>query len=284
MTKFIDKLINRLETTDSHLCVGLDSNYQNIPDFFKKSFAGDIEKTILNFNQNIIESTADLAIIYKMNLSFYAGFGEAGLRALAATNDYLKKRHPEIMILADCKRSEMGQSVVMVAQEIFDWLKFDCVMVTPWFGFDTLKDYFQDESKGALVYIHDSNPSAAEIQDLTLADGRAVYEVVAQKVAHEWNLNGNLWAEAGITYLTQLRRTREILGPEMPLLVAGIGAQGGKASDLKGLFGKNNRRLIANSSRGIIFSSPATTQEIYFQDVREAAKKLRDELWTTSLL
>jgi orotidine-5'-phosphate decarboxylase len=181
----------------------------------------------LAFNQEVIRQTADLAIFYKMNVSFYAGYGAEGLEGLRLTNEHLETHHPEIQILAGCKRSEMGESVKMVAGELFDWLQFDCVTVTPWFGFDTLKDYFADKTKGVLVCIHDSNPTATEIQDLILADGQRVYEEVARKVAVEWNFNGNLIA----AYPQQLRHIREIIGDEMPLLVAGVGVQGGKVAD-----------------------------------------------------
>ena len=114
--------------------------------------------------------------------------------------------------------------------------------------------------------------------DLVLADGRKVYEVVAQKVAGEWNLNGNVWAEAGATYPEALRRTRQIIGDEMPLLVAGVGPQGGTLSALEGLFGKENRRLLVNSSRGIIFMSSAEDEENYRKDVKNAALTLRNQL------
>jgi len=275
MSIFIQTLKKRLETINSHVCVGLDSNYKFIPDFIKNGQT--VKEAIFDFNKRIIAVTHELAVIYKMNVSFYAAYGHEGLEALRLTNEFLKQNHPEIMILADCKRSEMGQTVEMVAKEIFDWLQFDCVMTTPWFGLDTIRDYLRDESKGVLVYIHDSNPSAGEIQDLKLADGRAVYEVVAEKVANEWNLNGNVWAEAGITYLPQLRRTREIIGEEMPLLVAGVGAQGGKPEDLRGLFGAQGKRLIVNSSRGIIFASKKN-DESYFNEVKMSAFDLKNKL------
>ena len=211
-----------------------------------------------------------------MNLAFYAGFAEEGLKGLKLTNKYLKSAYPDIPILADCKRSEMGSSVKMVKQEIFDWLLFDCIMVTPWFGFDTIKDYLEDDSKGVSVYVHDSNPSAQEIQDLELKDGRRVYEVVAQKVVENWNVNGNVFVEASATYLVQLKKTRKIIGEEMVLFVAGVGAQGGKVNDLKGLFGLKGERLIVNSSRGIIFAGQ--NEKNYFNEVRSAAKKLKEEL------
>jgi orotidine-5'-phosphate decarboxylase len=273
--KFIDKLKDNLSSKNSHVCVGLDSQHSEIPKFMRTE---NISEDIFNFNKKVIEQTADIAVIYKMNVSFYAGFGAEGLKGLELTNKFIKKEYPNIQIFADCKRSEMGGSVEMVKKEIFDWLKFDCVMVTPWFGFDTMKDYFKDETKGIMVYVHDSNPTASEIQDLILADGRCVYEEVARKVSAEWNFNGNLIAEAGATYLPQLRKIRGIIGEEMPLLVAGVGTQGGKAEDLTGLFGTNKQRLIVNSSRGIIFENEATTEDLYFQNVRAKAEKLRNDL------
>jgi orotidine-5'-phosphate decarboxylase len=207
-----------------------------------------------------------------MNLAFYAGFGSEGLKGLRETNAYIRKNYPGIPLLADCKRSEMGESVEMVRREIYEDLGFDCVMVTPWFGYDTIRDYLSNPSHGVVVYVHDSNPSAYEIQDLlvvgrpspegrdsippeSLATPTPLYEYVTRKVIDEWNSNGNVILESGLTYPRALRRVREVAGPDMPLLVAGLGAQGGRAEDLRGLFGTNNRRLFVNVSRGIIFPS-----------------------------
>ena len=93
----------------------------------------------------------------------------------------------------------------MVKQEIFDWLGFDSILVTPWFGQDTIKDYLDDETKGVGVYVHDSNPSAVEFQDLELKDGRKVYEAVAENLVKNWNKNGNVFVEAGATYFTPIK-------------------------------------------------------------------------------
>jgi orotidine-5'-phosphate decarboxylase len=268
----MERLKNRLDNMESHLCVGLDSHYDKLPCFVKKGRS--VSEAIFEFNKMIVEATSDLAAAYKMNVSFYAGYGEEGLAALRRTNRYLREVDPSVPIIADCKRSEMGETVKLVRQEIFDWLGFDCIMVTPWFGSDTLRDYLEDESKGVAVYVHDSNPSAAEIQGLVLSDGRKVYEVVAEKVAGAWNVNGNLFAEAAATYPDALRKIRRIIGEDMPLLVAGIGPQGGKIGDLAGLFGLNGQRLLVNSSRGIIFSSSAADGVEYRQEVRLVARKL----------
>lgn len=276
--KFIDKLIQSIEKTESHVCVGLDSRYDKLPAFIKTL---SVTSSIVAFNTKVIEKTAAHAACFKMNVSFYAGFGYEGLKALALTNNYIHSHYPEKVILADCKRSEMGESVGMVRQELFDWLGFDCVMVTPWFGFDTARDYLLDESQGVCVYVHDSNPSAAEFQDLQLADGSYVYEEVAKRL-HVWNTNGNVFAEAGATYPTQLARIRKIIGEDMVLLVAGIGPQGGKIDDLKGLFGKNHQRLLINSSRGIIYAGIG--KDDYFAEVEKATMDLQKKLYLASLI
>ncbi|MDR0463068.1 MAG: orotidine-5'-phosphate decarboxylase [Pseudomonadales bacterium] len=282
MEKFITKLKRNLDSKNSHVCVGLDSQYGKLPAFIKEGKS--ISEAVFEFNKNIIDVTHDIAVIYKMNTSFYAGYGAEGMEGLRLTNEYIKNNYPDILTLADCKRSEMGESVKMVAGELFGWLGFDCVMVTPWFGVDTIRDYMEDDTKGVVVYIHDSNPSAIEIQDLELADGRKVYEEVARLVATDWNLNGNLWAEAGATYPEQLKKSREIIGDDMPLLVAGVGAQGGQPEVLKGLFGSNGKRLMVNSSRGIIFASQADNAEQYFSEVRQAASDLQNTLLQMSQL
>lgn len=272
--KFIDKLVQSLETSDSNVCVGLDSRYDRIPDEIKNGKS--VSEAILEFNKRVVDATHEYTCAYKSNLAFYGGFGADGLKGLELSNKYIRETYPEIPLFADCKRSEMGESVRMIKGEIFDWLGFDCVMATPWFGSDTIRDYLDDEKNGVLIYVHDSNPSAVEVQDLELKDGRRVYEVVTELCAGAWNTNGNVIVEAGATYPEQLKRVREIVGEEMPILTAGVGAQGATAQSLAGIFGKNGQRLFVNSSRGIIFAGEG--KENYFDHVAQAAKTLRDEL------
>jgi len=267
MVKFIDTLIRSIESKNSHVCVGLDSRYDRLPEEVTKNTS--VSQAIFSFNKEIIAVTHDIAAVYKMNVAFYAGFGAQGLEGLRLTNEYLKSTYPDIPLLADCKRSEMGESVNMVKQEIFDWLQFDCVMVTPWFGFDTVKDYLRDESRGVVVYLHDSNPSASEFQDVELVGGSRLYEYVAKRVSTVWNTNGNIIVEAGATYPKELRQVRRTIGEDMVLLTAGIGIQGGEMDAVKGLFGTNNARLLVNSSRGIIFAGVG--KQDYFAEVRKAA-------------
>lgn len=276
--KFIDTVISSLETSGSHVCVGLDSRFDKIPDDLKKG--ASVSEAIFSFNKRIIEATHDLAAAYKSNVAFYAGFGPDGLEGLRLTNTYLRTTYPGIPVFADCKRSEMGESVTMIKNEIFDWLQFTCIMVTPWFGFDTVRDYLTDERHGICVYAHDSNPTAAEFQELELKDGSRVYEAVTKRIVTDWNKSGNVMVEAGATYPEALRNVRSIIGEEMPLLVAGVGTQGGSVDSLKGLFGANGRRLLVNSSRGIIFAGLGKPD--YFSEVRKSALTLRDALRAAS--
>ncbi len=276
--KFAQKLTQSLDMKDSHVCVGLDSRYDRIPEIVKKGQS--VADAIFAFNKNVLDATHDIAVAYKSNVAFYAGFGPNGLEGLRKTSAYIQETYPSIPHIADCKRSEMGESVKMIEKEIFEWLGFDAILVTPWFGIDTARDYFHDEAYGVGVYVHDSNPSAGEFQDLELADGRRVYEVVTQNVSTTWNKNGNVFVEAGATYPKELARVRHIVGDDMPILTAGIGAQGAKPEVLKGLFGKNGKRLFVNSSRGIIFAGEGSAD--YFQAVRSAAMQLQKELFIIS--
>lgn len=274
---FNQRLINSFEGKNSHVCVGLDSRYDRLPNFVTKGKT--ISEAILFFNTVIVESTFEFAVAYKSNVSFYAGFGAEGLKGLQLTNEYIQNNHPNIPLLADCKRSEMGESVTMVKQEIFDWLHFDCVMATPWFGSDTVKDYVVDEEKGVCIYVHDSNPSAVEIQEVKLENGKYLYEYVTELVTNKWNTNDNVFIEAGATYPIALKRCREIVGENMPILTAGVGVQGGQAKDLVGCFGKNGQRLMVNSSRGIIFAgNQEDSEKEYREKVSHATKELYDIL------
>ncbi len=278
MVTFLSKLISSLETKKSHVCVGLDSRYDRIPELIKKGKS--VSEAIFEFNKNVVEATHEYTSAYKSNVAFYAGFGEEGLKGLQKTNEFLKTNYSDIPLLADCKRSEMGESVKMIKAEIFDWLQFDCVMVTPWFGFDTVRDYLDEEKNGVCVYVHDSNPTAEEFQEVELKDGRRLYEYVTERVCQVWNVSGNVFIEAGATYPEALKKVRKIAGDDMVILTAGVGTQGGKVEDLKGVFGKDGQRLLVNSSRGIIFAGE--NKPDYFVAVKESAQQLRNTLRSAS--
>jgi orotidine-5'-phosphate decarboxylase len=272
--KFIQSLIASLESKQSHVCVGLDSRYDRIPDFIKKS--ATVSQAVFSFNKHVIEVTQDIAVAYKMNLAFYGGFGAEGLEGLRLTNEYLQKTYPEIPRFADYKRAEIGSAVDLLAKEVFDWLGFTCMMVTPWFGMDTITDLLRDSTHGVCVYVHDSNTTAAEFQDISVHMKQKMYEIVAKEIVSQWNTSGNIIVEAGATYPDALKRVRAIVGDTMPILSSGVGLQGGAIDGFSGVFGKNNHRLLVNSSRGIIFAGEG--QKDYFEGVRNAARALKRTL------
>lgn len=281
MSSFIDKLTKRLNSINSHICVGLDSDYNSIPDFMKKN--RDISDSLFEFNKNIILNTHDMAVGYKINLAFYEAYKIEGIKALQSTTKYLKENYSNIPLFADIKRSEIGLSSLKLKEQIFDWLGFDCIMLTPWFGFDSISQFFSDEKYGILIYVHDSNPSASEFQDLKLENGRRLYEEITIRVMQTWNKYGNIIVEAGVTYPKQLKRVREIVGEDMPIFTAGIGQQGGRVANLRGVFGRNNKRLIVNFSRDIIYNFKED-KDNYFKEVKRNVNKLREDILREALL
>lgn len=276
---FIDKLLFRLDSINSHLCVGLDSQYDKVPLEIKKG--KKISQAIFEFNKKIVQVTNKISVAYKINISFYEAYGFEGIRALYRTTWYIKQNYPEIILLADCKRAEIGRGAIMLRRQIIDWLNFDCIMITPWFGYDAVKEFVKDNSVGVSIYVHDSNPSAPEFQDLKLNNGKFLYEFLAQQIINKWNKSGNIIVEIGATYPKQLKRVRQIVGKEMPILTVGIGAQGGKIENLRGAFGKNNRRLIVSVSRGIILAGVG--KKDYFDAVKRTAEKFRNNLLKISM-
>jgi len=249
-TQFIDELSIRTKQIKSYICVGLDSDFEKLPEIVKKN--NSLEKAIYIFNKAIIDATSDITSVYKLNNSFYAGYGIAGLKALQKTNKYIKKNYPEIKIIADCKRSEMKRSAELVAKEIYDELLFDAFTVTPWFGFDTLEPFQSYQGKAVFVLCHDSNPSAGEVQDIKLANGQFLYEHVTELVCQRWNKSGNVLMECPLTYPKVLKKIVKLTPSDQFFLIAGLGAQGGDISDLVVL---KKHNFVVNASRSVIFAS-----------------------------
>jgi orotidine-5'-phosphate decarboxylase len=256
------KLERRMQTNKTLLCVGLDSDLRKIPSSFLNSPTPQFD-----FNRSIIEQTHDLVSAYKPNLAFYEARGEAGLHELKLTLDYLHDQHPDIFTIADAKRADIGNTNLGYATAIFDWLGFDAVTLHPYLGQEALQPFLDRQDKTSIILCRTSNPGAGEFQDLVIDDHPLWYHV-AQKVAQEWNTNGNCMLVVGATYPAEMQRIRTLVG-EMTFLVPGIGAQGG---DVKKAVraGRNSAGLglIINSARDIIFAT----------NPRAAALTLRDAI------
>lgn len=248
---FLISLKKEINKKKSHLCVGLDTDFEKIPAFLKKD--NSTSNIIFNFNKHIIDKTADCIVAYKLNTSFYAAYGIEGLKGMLKTNLYIRRKYPFIKIIADSKRSEMLRSAEMVAKELFNEFLFDSFTSTPWFGFDTLSPYISYKDKAVFILCHDSNPSSIEVQDIMLKNGLRVYEAVTDLVCKKWNKTGNILIEAPLTFPKVLHKIIARSDKDQFFLLAGLGAQKGNIADLK-VF-KSKKNFIINASRSIIFAS-----------------------------
>lgn len=266
---FSDKLSNNIIKNNSLLCVGLDPELSKIPSHMQSK-----ENPQFEFNKAIIDATHDIACIYKPNPAFYEAYGDRGVRELKMTCDYINENYPEIPIIIDAKRGDIGNTNEGYAKYVFDYLQGDAITVMPYMGIESLEVFFQREGKGIIVGCHSSNPGAKEFQELTI-DGKPLYEIVAAELMKQHGDNPNVMMFMGATYPEQLTNIRKIIG-DMTFLVPGVGAQGGTVETfVKAGVNAQKAGLIINASRGIIFASNG---EDFAQKAREEAIKLRDEI------
>lgn len=264
MNSFLDKL-NRKWTDKKFVCVGLDPEFEKLPDSVKESSKAD---SVLNFNKQIIDSTADLVCAYKIQSAFFEALGDEGHRVLKETTKYILKNYPDVAVILDAKRGDIGNSNLGYTQAVFEDLNADAVTVHPYLGKESLQPFLDYQDKGIIVLVRTSNPGAGEFQDLEV-EGKPLYQVVAEHISKEWNDNGNCAVVVGATYPEELKKVREIIGEDMPILIPGIGAQGG---DLETVV-KNG---INSKGTGIIIS--ASRSIIYAPSPKEATLKLHEDI------
>ncbi len=256
----IDKYNARVDTANSLLCIGLDSNIKRLPEQFLTMDYPQFE-----FNKWIIEQTHAYVAAYKPNMAFYEARGAQGLVELQMTMDFLCEQYPDIYTICDAKRADIGSTNDAYASAIFDELGFDAVTLHPYLGRDAMLPFLQRSDKGCIILCRTSNSSAIEFQDLQI-ENRYLWEIVAERVAQEWNSNSNCMLVVGATYPNEMKIVREIIG-DMTLLVPGIGVQGGNVQQtVTAGLNRDGKGLIINSSRGIVFS----------ENPERAAQELRD--------
>jgi orotidine-5'-phosphate decarboxylase len=264
---FVAAVRSAWQKNNSLVCVGLDPDINKLPSHIRK-----MDNPIFEFNRAIIDATGDLVCAYKPQIAYYAA-----VRAedqLEMSINYIHENHPDIPVILDAKRGDIGSTADMYAKEAFERYQADAVTVNPYMGGDTLDPFLKYKDKGVIILCRTSNPGARDIQDLMCGEEK-IYRIIADRASRDWNYNGNVALVVGATYPDELKEVREIIG-EIPLLVPGIGAQGGDVEKAvtKGR-DSSGAGMIINSSRGIIYASSGSN---FAEAARAATVELRDEI------
>ncbi|MET3493720.1 orotidine-5'-phosphate decarboxylase [Variovorax boronicumulans] len=267
---FLDKLAAAQQKNGSLLCVGLDPEPARFPGQFK----GDAGR-IYDFCARIVDATADLVIAFKPQIAYFAAHrAEAQLEQLM---DHMRRNAPHVPVILDAKRGDIGSTAEQYALEAFERYGADAVTLSPFMGFDSVAPYLKHEGKGAFLLCRTSNPGGSDLQGQRLADIEGqpfLYEHVARLAQGPWNLNGQLGLVVGATYPAEIERVRE-LAPTVPLLIPGVGAQGGDAVATVRAGWRADAPIIVNSSRAIIYASSG---DDFADAAKNAARTMRDTL------
>ncbi len=264
---FIKRLEWSQKKNNSLLCVGLDPSLERLPE----SCLGHAQPFLV-FNQALIDATADLVCAYKPQIAHYAACGAE--EELLATISYIHENYPDIPVILDAKRGDIGSTAEKYAIEAFERYQADAVTVNPYLGGDSLEPFLKYEKKGVVILCRTSNPGGGELQGLEV-NGEPLYLKVAELAATSWNKNRNILLVVGATWPVELARVREVVG-EIPLLVPGVGVQGGDLAEvLRAGLDSRGAGLVINSSRGIIY---AGSGESFAAAGRQAALELRDAI------
>ncbi|MBI2404595.1 orotidine-5'-phosphate decarboxylase [Candidatus Gottesmanbacteria bacterium] len=270
---FQQKLVATVAKNNSLLCVGLDSDIEKIPKhLLKKRYPQ------FCFNKAIIDVTAGLVCAYKPNSAFYEARGVNGIAELKMTCDYLRESYPDIVIILDAKRGDIGSTNEEYVTYVFDYLSVDAITLHPYLGKEALRPFLDRKEKGCIILCRTSNPGAGEFQDLKLDSGNQhieLYQLVAENVVNDWNYNGNCGLVVGATYPEELKIVRRIVG-DLPLLIPGIGAQGGDIkTTVEAGRDSTGAGMIMNASRSIIFASKGGD---FAEKARKESTRLRESI------
>jgi len=265
--KFIHRLQRAWTAQRSLLCVGLDPDPARLP----RQLAAAAHP-IFEFGRAIVDATADLVCAFKPQIAYYAAARAED--QLEMTMAHIRRNHPSIPVILDAKRGDVGSTAEMYAREAFERYGSDAVTVNPYLGLDSLQPYLDYADRGVIVLCRTSNPGAREVQDIE-SGGKKLYQIIAEKAARDWNANANVLLVVGATFPQELREIRAIVG-DMPILVPGVGTQGGDvAAVLANGASADGTGLVISSSRAVLYAGSGSD---YAQAARAAALKLRDEI------
>ncbi|MDA3816294.1 MAG: orotidine-5'-phosphate decarboxylase [Prolixibacteraceae bacterium] len=264
-----EQLFSQIKQKRSFLCIGLDTDIQKIPRNLL-----DTSDPVFAFNKEVIDHTHDLAVAYKPNLAFYESLGAQGLISLDKTVRYIREKSPDMFIIADAKRGDIGNTSNLYARSFFDHFDFDAVTVAPYMGEDSVKPFMTYLDKWVVLLALTSNKGAFDFQFIEDKDsGEKLYETVLKK-SQAWGTTDNMMYVVGATKAESLSGIRDIV-PNHFLLVPGVGAQGGSLQEVA-RYGMNKQcGLLVNSSRGIIYASDGAD---FAEKAREQAEVVQLEM------
>lgn len=264
-----EDIVKQIKKKKSFLCIGLDTDIHKIPKILMKE-----EYPVFEFNKAIIDATHDIAVAYKPNIAFYESLGAAGWISLELTVKYLHEKFPEIFLIADAKRGDIGNTSKMYASAYFSNLDFDAVTVAPYMGEDSVIPFLSFEDKWVILLALTSNKGANDFQFIAgQNNGLKLFEEVLT-ISQQWGNKNNMMYVVGATRAEMLADVRKFV-PDHFLLVPGIGAQGGSLSEVAKYGMNNSCGLLVNSSRGIIYADGTNR---FAQAAREKAIELQKEM------
>lgn len=271
---FTERLRSAWSTSGSLVCVGLDPDPSRFP-----SSLGSDTKGIESFCRAIVAGTGDLVCAFKPQIAYFAAHGaETALERLC---EHVRNEHPGVVLILDAKRGDIGDTAEMYAREAFDRYGADAVTVNPFLGTDSLEPFFARRDRGTIVLCRTSNPGSGEVQAMRAnqagrnGDGEPVYETIARRAADDWSKRASIGLVVGATQPNELAHVRRIVG-DLPLLVPGVGAQGGDAATVvRNGATPDGTGLIVNSSRAILYASDG---DDFATAARAATSSLRDAL------
>jgi orotidine-5'-phosphate decarboxylase len=267
---FLEMLQGAQQRNGSMLCVGLDPEPARFPGDLK-----DDAGRIYDFCARIVDATADLVIAFKPQIAYFAA--HRAERQLEQLMEHLRRTAPQVPVILDAKRGDIGSTAQQYAMEAFERYGADAVTLSPFMGFDSVQPYLKYAGKGAFLLCRTSNPGGDDLQNQRLSSvpGQPlVYEHIARLAQSQWNLNGQLGLVVGATYPQEIARVREI-APDLPLLIPGVGAQGGDAAATVRAGWRANAPIVVNSSRAILYASNGSD---FPQAARREASRTRDVL------
>lgn len=261
------QLFEQIQKKQSFLCVGLDTDIQKIP-----SFLLDTSDPLFYFNQLIIDATAPYAVAYKPNLAFYESNGLEGWNSLEKTVHYLREKYPDIFLIADAKRGDIGNTSALYARTFFETYNFDAVTIAPYMGEDSVTPFLGYPGKWVILLALTSNKGAFDFQFMTDGSEKLFEKVL--RTSQKWANAEKMMYVVGATKAEELEGIRKIV-PDHFLLVPGVGAQGGSLSEVA-KYGLNDRcGLLVNSSRAILYASSGSD---FAEKAGEAALETQKEM------